>query len=655
MNDGCLFYALDKEKGDCMVHFLIKVPSDGEASTTHEVLVFRLESFNDNSRYLLYDSGDETEMRFILVCEDEISEKTQEKLKSIFRKDVEAEEISIESIDQKTLSKILVARKLMVDDVNCCGKKKYLFTTKNSSQLLETAGAAVSAKEFTKFLVEYTDYIDRTADIAVNSMHNVVIINDHDVNLEPYIELLYGIMAAKGLLIEHIMIHGNMSDLRHTNRETQCVYVIEDEWELDDNDDYFPLSAHEQLLNAIFGEESFSAASLRTDLLTKIKDSNNIYIAPMKQDEYYKMVKHDLFSVAFPLVVTIGELNVFDKIRSICSIAGEYGFTVDEEGFADNRLISATSMDDIEIAVRKVVQQKLIAKEKSFIFTMSDLTIKEVNAQKTSAFDELESLIGLNGVKKTIKEIVALLEKRGKNAVPCLHMAFLGNPGTGKTTVARIIAKLFAEVGLTKKDLLVETQRGGLVGKYLGHTAQKTALVIKSALGGVLFIDEAYSLIERHDDAYGKEAIATLVKIMEDKRDEFVCILAGYTEDMNAMLDVNPGLRDRIQFHINFPDYNISELMQIFEKFCKENAYKLSRPARAALEDGITRIVGAKSHNFSNGRLVRKIFERVRIKQAFRATDDTITKSDVQEAFAETDIANLFGNERMAIGFRLSA
>jgi len=281
---------------------------------------------------------------------------------------------------------------------------------------------------------------------------------------------------------------------------------------------------------------------------------------------------------------------------------------------------------------------------------------------KTDALLELEKLIGLKEVKRTIAEVTAFSLVQGKRtemqlkASPSvLHMLFKGNPGTGKTTVARILGKIFNELGLLTKGHLVEVERADLVGEYIGHTAQKTAEVIKSALGGVLFIDEAYALIEREDDAYGKEAIATLVKIMEDKRDEFVCILAGYTDDMNAMLDVNPGLRDRIQFHIDFPDYSLSELMQIFELFCKDNDYILSKPAGSALEVGLMRILNAKSKNFANGRLVRKIFERVRMKQAMRASDNTITKQDILETFSEKDIAALLGNVRPAMGFQLSA
>jgi SpoVK/Ycf46/Vps4 family AAA+-type ATPase len=232
-------------------------------------------------------------------------------------------------------------------------------------------------------------------------------------------------------------------------------------------------------------------------------------------------------------------------------------------------------------------------------------------------------------------------------------MADLGNPGTGNTTVARIVARMFAETGLTAKNLLVETDRGGLVGLYIGHTADKTARKIESAMGGVLFIDEAYSLFGGSSNDFGHEAVATLVKAMEDKRDEFVCILAGYTKEMNMMLNMNPGLRDRIQFYVDFPDYGVPELMEIFKKLCKENKYRLSESAESALGAGFKRLVSAKTNNFSNGRLVRKIFERVRMKQAFRASNNLIIDADVDAVLAEKEIAALSGEaSHENIGFR---
>jgi len=150
-------------------------------------------------------------------------------------------------------------------------------------------------------------------------------------------------------------------------------------------------------------------------------------------------------------------------------------------------------------------------------------------------------------------------------------MVFRGNPGTGKTIVARLIGKIFAELGILKKDIFIETGREGLVAEYVGQTAIKTKKKCKDAMGGILFIDEAYTLgMCEHENDFGHECIATLIKYMENKRKDFVCIMAGYADQMDVMIKRNPGLKDRVQFYIDFPDYTVDELLQIFKQFCKK-------------------------------------------------------------------------------------
>ena len=173
----------------------------------------------------------------------------------------------------------------------------------------------------------------------------------------------------------------------------------------------------------------------------------------------------------------------------------------------------------------------------------------------------------------------------------------------------------------------------------------------------MLFIDEAYSLLmpgKADEDGcdFGHEALSTLVKLMEDKRDDFVCIFAGYTKELDKMISMNPGLRDRIQFHIDFPDYNVEELMAIFKKMCVENKYRLSLGAEIAIRDKFSKILKTGSDNFANGRLVRKVFERIQIKQAVRTPDNNIIETDVLAAFAEGDLSKLLvGNNMNQIGF----
>ncbi|MCL2046875.1 MAG: AAA family ATPase [Oscillospiraceae bacterium] len=637
-----------------MVHYRIIVRYDGEGIPSNDVISFKLDALIDENNYLLFDSGNKNELRFIYLTEEEDVEAHIKKIEGAFKGVASTERISIESVDQKILSKIRIAQNLMSSGNIFSGIKEEKFIVEDCEQFISDIEMSFPSSKFNTFLSEYSDYIDRTDSIKANCLYNVVFINNHDLNLNGNYDALYKVLANKGKLIEHAVIKGNIRDCQFTFRETQHMYIIDDEWDIDDIESG-PKDQEEVLLYAIFGEDRCKFASDQT-LFHKIINSNNVHMTSMKQSEYDILARNDLFTVAFPHTIVMEDLTVSDKIKSITLFADEYGFGIDLESFKDNSPLNTASIKDLEMALRNAAQRKLIEKTDEFVIALPDLMLQSADKDApVSAFDELESLIGLDNVKKTIKEIVTLLEKRGRKAVPCLHMTFLGNPGTGKTTVARILARLFAEVGLTQKNILVETQRGGLVGKYLGQTAPKTADVIKRAMGGVLFIDEAYALIEREDDAFGKEVIATLVKIMEDKRDEFVCIMAGYTDEMNAMLDVNPGLRDRIQFHISFPDYNLHELLLIFDKLCKENGYELSFDGRAAMESRLKQILVSKPDNFSNGRFVRKIFERICIKQACRASDDLITGHDVKEAFADDDIASLLKNNRSSIGFRISA
>ena len=209
---------------------------------------------------------------------------------------------------------------------------------------------------------------------------------------------------------------------------------------------------------------------------------------------------------------------------------------------------------------------------------------------------------------------------------------FYGPPGTGKTTVARIVAGIYKELGVLKKGHLVETDRAGLVGEYVGHTAVKTNKIIDSALDGVLFIDEAYSLVGGGNNDYGKEAVATLLKRMEDNRDRLVVILAGYTPNMKQFINSNPGLHSRFNRYIEFPDYSEDELYQIFELNIKKYEYRITDEAKEALKKFFADAVSNKDKNFGNGRFVRNIFEKMIECQANRlATESNLTAEQLSE------------------------
>ncbi|WP_407114081.1 CbbX protein [Bradyrhizobium sp. LMG 9283] len=270
--------------------------------------------------------------------------------------------------------------------------------------------------------------------------------------------------------------------------------------------------------------------------------------------------------------------------------------------------------------------------------TQFDLRKEAEAAGITDTLQQLDQeLIGLKPVKNRVRQIASLLlierirQRAGLAAAPpTLHMSFTGNPGTGKTTVALRMAKILHGLGFVRRGQVISVTRDDLVGQYIGHTAPKTKEILKKAMGGVLFIDEAYYLHRPDNERdYGQESIEILLQVMENQREDLVVILAGYGERMTSFFASNPGFRSRIAHHIEFPDYSEAELLVIAELMLKERGYRFSAAARDAFEKYIA--LRRTQPFFSNARSVRNAVDRIRLRQADRLVSDLDRLLDVAD------------------------
>lgn len=294
---------------------------------------------------------------------------------------------------------------------------------------------------------------------------------------------------------------------------------------------------------------------------------------------------------------------------------------------------------DREVRGKKVDTPKGISKTatiKTETTYGNEIFTNRNNTDKLDAMVELETLVGLDSIKRDVKELISLVKmqklrhNKGLKSVPIsLHLVFTGNPGTGKTTVARILAQLYKEIGVLKKGQIVEVDRADLVAGYVGQTAIKTHEKIQEAMGGVLFIDEAYTLAKGEND-YGQEAIETILKEMEDSRESFVVIVAGYDDQMKKFINSNPGLKSRFNKYFHFPDYSADELIDIFLEIIHKYDYTITEEAMKIVIENIVRMEKNKSPDFANAREIRNYFEQIITRQAMRISDkENLENTDI--------------------------
>lgn len=435
----------------------------------------------------------------------------------------------------------------------------------------------------------------------------------------------------------------------YIDKNSSCEISLYDLKEIDEFTDTY-LKNGMLLLKKIEGLE-YQDLKFRNSFWNKLENLviNSKKMLLLKFDS--KEDKNRVFEKYSSLKERIFDLEIIETVPKIQDIYNE----------VEKRLSKNSSLDDsFKIALLEFIQNTYVESEYSYsqyiellckkiLFNKSgnlkpqDLPTYNKEKSMDEIFEELNSLVGLKKVKEVLNDLVSLIELKNKSKGSLnikdtnLHMVFLGNPGTGKTTVARIIAKILYNLKYIKKDKLIEVSSKDLVAEYVGQTAPKTMEVVKRAMGGVLFIDEAYSLASGNgtSNGYNEEAVATLIQAMENYRDNLVVIFAGYTKEMQNFLNLNSGIVSRIGYTLEFDDYSTEELIQIFESMIKKAGFNVTKKAILKVESIIEEYKDTK--NFGNARFIRNLYEKSVIKHA--ANTKGVKNKKIIKTIDEDDIS----------------